>query len=127
MADRGPAEETESIGDLVGRLVEDGRDYASAELELFKAIARHRLARARTGAILVAIGITLLVSAVTAVVLGLVMALAQLINPALAGLAVALVLAAIGALLARFGAAGLAALGGDEEERAALARPEDSQ
>ena len=114
----------ESIGDLVGRLAENGRAYAEAELEVIKAIARHRAARARKGAILVAVGATLLLSALTALVLGLVLGLAQLIHPALAGLAVCLVLAAIGGVLAWSGVGGLAALGGDEEERQALARAE---
>lgn len=123
MAGAGPTrDDEESIGDLVGRLVADGRAYAEAELALAKAVARHRLARARTGAILVGIGVTLLLSALTALVLGLVLALAQLINPALAGLVVCLTLAVMGGLLARAGAGGLAALGGDREEREAIAR-----
>lgn len=119
-----PAVSEESIGELVGRLVENGRAYAEAELEVVKAIARHRAARARKGAILVAIGIVLLLSALTALVLGLVLGLAQLINPALAGLAVCLALAGVGGALAWSGVGGLAALGGDEDESRALARAE---
>ena len=46
----------ESIGDLFGRLVEDGRAYARAEIDLIKQIARHRAARARNGLIMVAAG-----------------------------------------------------------------------
>lgn len=121
-----PESETteESIGDLVGRLAENSRAYAEAELEVIKAIARHRAARARKGAILLSVGVVLLLSALTALVLGLVLGLAELINPALAGLAVCLALAAIGGVLARAGIGGLAALGGDDEERGALARAE---
>ena len=37
----------ESIGDLFGRLIEDGRTYARAEIDLYKEIARHRAGRAR--------------------------------------------------------------------------------
>lgn len=124
MADGRPTGPDETVGDLVGRLLEDGRDYAKAELALVKAVARHRVARAKTGAILAGVGITLLLSSLTALVLGSVLGLATLMHPALAGLIVFLILAVIGGLLARAGVSGLAALGGDEDEQAALAQGE---
>ena len=114
----------ESIGDLVGRLIEDGRGYARAEIDLLKQIARHRAARARTGLIMLVAGALLALSALTALILGLVLGLATLIHPVLAGLVVAAVLAGIGYGLVRYGLAGLRALGGDEEERQAVARGE---
>jgi len=114
----------ESIGELFTRLVEDGRAYARAELDLVKQIARHRAAKAKTGAILVGAGVTLLLCALTALVLALVLGLATLIGPFGAGMVVFLVLAIAGGLLARAGAKGLAALGGDEEEKAALSKAE---
>ena len=43
----GESPQDESIGDLFGRLVEDGRGYAEAELELYRAIAEYRALRAR--------------------------------------------------------------------------------
>jgi hypothetical protein len=73
---------------------------------------------------LLGIGITLLLCSLTALILALVLGLATLIGPFGAGMAVFLVLALAGALLARSGAKGLAALGGDEDEKAALARAE---
>lgn len=114
----------ESIGALVTRLVEDGRAYARAELDLVKQIARHRAARAKGGAVLLGIGITLLLCALTALVLALVLGLATLIGPFGAGMAVFAVLAGIGGLLAYSGVKGLAALGGDEAEKEALAKAE---
>jgi hypothetical protein len=114
----------DSIGDLVTRLVADGRAYARAEIELVKQIARHRAAKARSGAILLGAGVTLLLCALTALVLALVLGLATLIGPFGAGMVVFIVLAAAGGWLALSGAKGLAALGGDEEEKAALARAE---
>jgi hypothetical protein len=114
----------ESIGDLFGRLVEDGRQYARAEVDLLKRIARHRVGRARNGLIALAAGAVLLLSSLTALILGLVMGLAVLIGPLLAGLAIAVLLAGIGYLLVRAGMSGLRALGGDEEEREALVRGE---
>ncbi len=119
---RDPRDET--IGGLANRLMEDGRAYARAELDLIKRIAAHRAGRAKSGAILLGIGITLLLCSLTALVLALVLGLATLIGPFGAGMAVFLVLAIAGGLLARSGAKGLAALGGDEEEKQALARAE---
>jgi hypothetical protein len=114
----------ESIGALVKRLIEDGRAYARAELDLVKRIAKHRAAKAKSGAMLLGIGIVLLMLAQTALVLALVLGLATLIGPFGAGMVVFVVLGLVGGLLARAGAKGLAALGGDEEEKAALARAE---
>ena len=114
----------ESIGELVSRLAEDGRAYARAELDLVKQIARHRAGRAKSGAILLGIGIVLLLCSLTALVLALVLGLATLIGPFGAGMGVFLVLAIAGGVLARSGAKGLAALGGDEDEKAALSRAE---
>lgn len=114
----------ESIGELVSRLVEDGRAYARAEIDLVKQIARHRASKAKSGAMLLGIGITLLLCSLTALVLALVLGLATLIGPFGAGMVVFLVLAIAGGLLARSGAKGLAALGGDDDEKAALAKAE---
>ena len=114
----------ESIGDLFGRLIEDGRIYARAEIDLLKQIARHRAARARTGAILLVGGGVLLFSSIIALILGLVLGLTQLIGPWLAGLAIAGLLAGTGYLLIRIGLGGLKSLGGDEEERQAIQRGE---
>ena len=114
----------ESIGDLFGRLIEDGRTYARAEIDLLKEIARHRGERARTGLILLVGGAVLLLSSLTALVLGLVLGLAALTGPLLAGIIVAAALAGTGYLLVRVGLKGLRALGGDEEEKQAVARGE---
>jgi hypothetical protein len=114
----------ESIGALFGRLAEDGRAYARAELDLFRQIARRRAARARGGLIALILGALLLLSSLTALIFGLVLWLAGLIGALLAGLAVAALLVLVGYALIRFGINGLKALGGDEKERAALTRGE---
>ena len=117
----------ESISDLVSRLIEDGRTYARSEIDLLKEIARHRTERARTGLILLVAGGVLLLSSLTALILGLVLGLAALTGPLLAGIIIAAVLAGIGYLLIRFGLTGLRALGGDDEEKQAVARGETIQ
>lgn len=114
----------ESIGDLFGRLVDDGRAYAKAEIDLYREIALHRAGRARTGLIALAAGAVLLLSSLTALILGLVLGLAALIGPLLAGLAVAALLALTGYLLIRYGIAGLKALKGGDDEGEALKRGE---
>ena len=124
MADAGEPKE-ESIGELIGRLTEDGRAFVKAEVDVYKAIAARRMGRARNGLIALTIGAVLLICSVTALLLGLVLWLATLIGPLLAGLAVAATLILIGLVLVRVGIGGLKALGGDEAEREALARGDD--
>lgn len=124
----GPAGEPreESIGDLFGRLVEDGRAYAEAELALVKAIAQYRAQRAGRALAALGAGAVLLLSAVTALVIGLVLGLSQYMSPFLAGLIVAAVLAGGGWLLVNRGLAGMKGLGRDTAEQQAIdegARP----
>ncbi|HTU12614.1 MAG TPA: phage holin family protein [Allosphingosinicella sp.] len=124
MADAGDKNE-ESIGALLGRLADDGRAYVKAEISVYKAIAARRAARARNGLIALAIGALLLIASVTALLFGIVLWLATLIGPLLAGLAVAGFLILTGLILVRMGISGLGALGGDAAEREALARGDD--
>ena len=114
----------ESIGDLVSRLIDDGRAYARAEIDLLKEIARHRSQRARTGLILLVAGAVLALSGLTALVLGFVLGLAVLTGPLLAGIIVAAALAGIGYLLVTIGLKGLKALKGDDDEKQAVTRGE---
>jgi len=118
----GEDRQEESIGDLIGRLVDDGRSYAEAELKLLKAIAEYRAQRAGRALALLAAGAVLLLSAVTALVLGAVIELARLMSPILAGLLVAALLAATAYLLIRLGTAGLKGLARDEAEQQAIDR-----
>ena len=110
-----------NIGDLVGRLVEDGKAFARAEVNLAKAIARHRAEKAKSGGILLGAGIALLLAGFIGLMVGLVMGLAPIIGPVLAGLAIFVVTGILGFLLIRAGAKKLAVLGsGSEEEREAM-------
>jgi putative superfamily III holin-X len=120
----GPAADPreDSIGDLVGRLVEDGRAYAEAELRLIKAIAEYRAQRAGRALGLLAAGALLALSAATALVFGAVLGLSLYIHPFLAGLIVAAVLAGGGYALAMAGLKGMKSLGRDPAEQAALDR-----
>ncbi len=112
----------ESIGALIARLVEDGKSYAEAELEVLKEIASHRAVRARRALVALAAGWFLLVAAMTALMIGMVTGLAQHMSPFLAGLAVALPVGAAGYALVSFGWAGVKGLGRDKAEAEAIAR-----
>jgi hypothetical protein len=113
-----PREET--IGDLFGRLVEDGRTYAEAELALIKAIAEYRALRARRALVALAAGWFLLVSSMTALVIGAVTGLSQHMSPFLSGLLVGVPMAAGGYALVSYGWRGIKGLGRDTAEQQAI-------
>ena len=111
-----------SIGDLFHQLVQEGRDYASAEANLYKQIALYRVGKARNGLIALVAGGFLAYAALIAFLVSIVMGLAPLIGPVLGGLVVLLAVGGISFLLFRYGAAKVSGLGGDPEEKAALRR-----
>lgn len=74
------------IGELVSQLVDDGKAYARAEIDLVKALAADRAAAARTAAILLGLALFVALGAIVALCVGIVMALATLIGPLLGGL-----------------------------------------
>lgn len=112
----------ETIGELVGRLIEDGRGYAESEIELYKAIAQYRALRARKALVALAAGWFFMVTSMTAVVMGTVLSLAARIGPMWAGLAVGLPLLLGGYVLARYGWSGIKGLAQDKGEREAIER-----
>jgi hypothetical protein len=110
----------ESIADLFGQLIEDGRTYARAEVGLYKQIAAYRASKAKNGIIALGAAAVLGLSALTAITVGLVMGLAVLIGPVAAGFAVAAAYGMVAFLMLRWGLERVQALGGDEEEKKAL-------
>lgn len=112
----------ETIGELVGRLIEDGRGYAEAEIELYKAIAEYRALRARKAMVALAAGWFFMVTSMTAVVMGTVLSLADRIGPMSAGLAVGGPLLLGGYALVRYGWSGIKGLAQDKGEREAIER-----
>ncbi len=112
------------IGELFGQLVEDGRDLVRTEVGLYKKIALYRVGKAKTGAIALVAGGFLAYAGLIAFLVGIVMGLADLVGPVLGGLIVLVVTSILAFILFRFGAAKLAALGGDPDEMAAIAAGE---
>jgi hypothetical protein len=113
-----PAEE--SIADLFHQLVDEGGKVVKAEVNLYKEIARHRAAKARNGLIALVAGGVLAFDALIVLLIMLAQGLAVQTGPVVSGLIVATLLAIPAYLLVRFGSERLGALGGDEEEQAAL-------
>ena len=71
----------EGISALVQRAVADARELASAEIALVKAKASERVGAFTSAAIFFGIAATLALSAVTALLVGLIISLATLIGP----------------------------------------------
>lgn len=104
-SDRLPRPEDERpVGELVHDLVENGKAYAKAEVDLAKAIAFAKANALKTPVIMFAAAVVLLQAAVNTLGVGGMLGLAVLIGPVLAGLVVFLILAGIAGGLAWYGA-----------------------
>jgi len=102
--DPGPPPPERPIGELVQELIEDGKGYARAEIALLKAIASAKAKALALPAALFGVAFILALAAVTALAVGVVLALAKLIGPLLAGVAGLMIFAAIAGLLGWIGA-----------------------
>ena len=74
------------LGELVQELVDEGKAYARAELDVVKAIATAKGKALILPAILFGVAFVLSLAAVTALAVGVVVALARFIGPLAAGL-----------------------------------------
>jgi len=101
--DPGPQEER-PVGELVGQLIEEGKAYARAELDLVKTIAASKARALVLPAILFGVAFILALAAVTALAVGVVLALARFIGPLAAGFVGLLIFAAIAGGLGWYGA-----------------------
>jgi hypothetical protein len=101
--DPGPDQER-PIGDLVHELIEEGKAYARAEIGLAKAIATAKGKALIVPAILFGTAFILALAGVTALAVGVVMALAKFIGPLAAGFIGLLIFGAIAGLLGWYGA-----------------------
>lgn len=113
-----------SIGELFGRLAEDGKALVRAEIGLYQAIAKRRASLAAGGVGAMVAAFLLLNAALITLLVCLALGLAELIGPVLAGLAVFAVTGILAFLLVRYGLGKMKALSGDADERAALAAGE---
>ncbi|MEO8454077.1 MAG: phage holin family protein [Sphingomicrobium sp.] len=100
---QGPSEEL-PVGELVHQLVEEGKAYASAEIGLVKAIAAAKAKALALPAALFGGALIVALAAITALAVGVVLALAKFLGPLLAGIAGLVIFAAIAGGLAWYGA-----------------------
>lgn len=87
------------IGQLFSQLVDDGKRYARAEVDFYKAKAADKAEPAKKAAIFGGVAVTLALSAVTALLVGLILVLSTLVGPLAATLIVVLATFAIAGLL----------------------------
>jgi hypothetical protein len=92
------------IGELVHELIEEGKGYARAEVNLVKVIASAKARALVLPVALFGVAFILALAAVTALAVGVVIALAKFLGPLLAGLVGLLIFAAIAGGLAWWGA-----------------------
>ena len=94
-ADPGPPPPERPIGELVSELIDEGKAYAQAEISLAKAIAAAKAKALALPAALFGLAFILALAAVTALAVGVVMALETFIGPLAAGFVGMLIFAAI--------------------------------
>ncbi len=99
----GEANGERPIGELVHQLVEEGKAYAQAELEVAKAIATAKVGTFKVPAILLGAALLFVQAAVTILAMAVFLAFLQALGPLLAGLLAFVVFAGIGGGLAWFG------------------------
>jgi hypothetical protein len=80
-ADPGASPPERPVGELVHELIEDGKAYARAEIDLFKAIAAAKGKALALPAALFAVAFICALAAITALAVGVVIALAKFIGP----------------------------------------------
>lgn len=97
-----------TIGELVHQLAADGREFATAEMEVAKAKALEKVNRYKTAGIFFAVAATLAMSALTALLVGLILTVATLVGPGWATLIVIGATLALAGILALIGKGRLA-------------------
>ncbi len=88
------------VGEIVHQLVEQGKAYAQAEIDLGKAIAASKAQAFKVPAILLAAAFLFVQAAFCVLAVALFLALLPLIGPGLAGIAAFLIFAGVGGGLA---------------------------
>ena len=101
--DPGPQPPERPIGELVHELIENGKAYARAEIDLYKAIAAAKGKALAIPAAMFGAAFICALAAVTALAVGVVIALETFIGPLAAGFVGMLIFAGIAGLLGWYG------------------------
>jgi protein-S-isoprenylcysteine O-methyltransferase Ste14 len=99
-ADTGPPPAERPVGELVHELIENGKAYGRAEIDLAKAIAAAKGKAIAIPAALFVAALFIAMAALNALAVGVVIALETFIGPLAAGFVGMLIFAAIAGLLA---------------------------
>ena len=102
--DPGPQPPERPVGELVHQLIEEGKAYARAEIGLLKAIGSAKARALILPAILFGTAVICALAAITALAVGVVIALAKFIGPLAAGFIGMLLFAGIAGGLGWYGA-----------------------
>lgn len=102
-ADPTPPRDERPIGEIVGELVDEGKAYARAELDLAKAIASAKAKALKAPAILLVAAAVVAMGAVNALCVAIFFALATLMSPLIAGLATFVLVGAVAGFLGWLG------------------------
>ncbi len=102
MASGGAERQEAPIGELAGRLIDQGKNYARAEFGLAKAIATAKVDTIKLPALLLAIALLFVIAGVVVFCITIALALAMLIGPLAGGLVATLIALAIAGGLALF-------------------------
>lgn len=100
-----PADET--LGQLFSRLSDDGRNYATAQVNVYKQEALSRFAAMRMALVLFVVALLLVIGAVVTLLVGFAMGLARWVGPAGGGAIVAAGALVVAGLLGWIGAKSL--------------------
>lgn len=98
------------IGEIVSDLVDEGKAYARAELELAKAIAASKASGLKAPLVLLAAALFVAMAALNALAVAIFFMLAMVMKPILAALLAVLLIAGVAGLLAWLGVSKLKAL-----------------
>lgn len=101
MAEREPSAD-EGLGDLFGRLVDDGKGYAQAEIGYYRTLVRSKLRDARASLWMGAAALGLAQAAAVALVVGSVLTLAPRVGPGWATLIVVVTALALAGVMGWF-------------------------
>ncbi|HEX2624671.1 MAG TPA: phage holin family protein [Sphingomicrobium sp.] len=102
-ADPGPPPPERPVGEIVHELVEQGKAYARAEIDLAKAIGAAKARALAVPAAMFGLAFIFALAAVTALAVGVVIGLETFIGPLAAGFVGLLIFAAIAGLLGWYG------------------------
>jgi len=107
--------EDAGIGELIGQLTEDAKDYARAEVDYFKAAAQAKVAEVKGAVVAAVLALALALAAAIGLVVGAILTLATLVGPGWATLIVVGACLIVAALLGWVAARGIRKAMGTEQ------------